>query len=102
MSSKKQDLKGGHPPAVKAGCMRITQRHVPSQEHSTIVPDDETNSALKVSTSPPKNTTVSGAPARGHADFPAEALHCILEKPVPTVDCRSAHNKPNVIHQPRK
>lgn len=39
---------------------------------------------------------------RGFADYPPEALHCILEKPVPTVDCRSAHNKPNVIHQPRK
>lgn len=101
MSPKKQDLKAGHPPAVKAGCMRITQRHVPSHEPSTIVPDDENNAALKVSTSPPKTTTISGAPVRGYADFPTEAIQCIHEKPAPTVDARCAH-KPTVIHQPRK
>lgn len=102
MSSKKQDLKAGHPPAVKAGSMRITQRHVPSHETASIVPDDENNAALKVSTSPPKTTTISGAPVRGYADYPPEALHCILEKPVPTVECRSNQSRANVIHQPRK
>lgn len=53
--------------------------------------------------SPPKAVTNSGAPVRGHADFPTEAVQSFHEKPQPTHDSRPAHsNKPAHIQQPRK
>lgn len=53
--------------------------------------------------SPPKSMTISGAPVRGHADFPTEAIQSFHDKPVPTHDSRPANiGKPNIIHQPRK
>lgn len=53
--------------------------------------------------SPPKTTLVSGAPARGNADFPTEAVQHFHNKPLPTHDARPAHdNKPSFIQQPRK
>lgn len=36
--------------SVKAGGMRITQRHTGPREPCNVVPDDENNAALKVST----------------------------------------------------
>lgn len=36
--------------SVKAGGMRITQRHSGPREPCNVVPDDENNAALKVST----------------------------------------------------
>uniref|UniRef100_A0A1B6MH05 Death-associated protein 1 n=1 Tax=Graphocephala atropunctata TaxID=36148 RepID=A0A1B6MH05_9HEMI len=103
MSSEEKELKAGHPPAVKAGGMRITQRHTGPKEPCNVVPDDENNAALKVSTSPPKAVTISGAPVRGHADFPVEAVQSFHEKPQPTHDSRPGHSsKPQNIHQPRK
>ncbi|GLH11366.1 hypothetical protein R5R35_001476 [Gryllus longicercus] len=106
MSSSEEELKAGHPPAVKAGGMRITQHKGPRDEKEAKtpkeVPENDT-STLKVSTSPPKSLTISGAPVRGHADFPTEAVQSFHEKPVPTHDARPAHvSKPNIIHQPRK
>ncbi|XP_047119577.1 death-associated protein 1 [Schistocerca piceifrons] len=108
-SSEESELKAGHPPAVKAGGMRITQHKSPKEEKETKSTKDkdfsesEGNSALKVSTSPPKSLTISGAPVRGHADFPTEAVQSFHEKPVPTHDPRhTPSNKPNIIHQPRK
>ncbi|KAG8337095.1 hypothetical protein J6590_031072 [Homalodisca vitripennis] len=54
-------------------------------------------------TTPPKAVTISGAPVRGHADFPVEAVQSFHEKPLPTHDSRPAHSsKPQQIHQPRK
>ncbi|XP_054274247.1 death-associated protein 1-like [Macrosteles quadrilineatus] len=103
MSSEEKELKGGHPPAVKVGKMRISQCHSGPREPCNVVPDDENNAALKVSTSPPKTMTVSGAPVRGHADFPVEAVQSFHEKPLPTHDPRPAHcNKPQNIQQPRR
>ena len=54
--------------------------------------------------SPPKQSevTVSGAPLRGNADFPVEAVQAFHEKPQPTHDARP-HVKPQIpIMQPRK
>ncbi|XP_063217056.1 death-associated protein 1 [Bacillus rossius redtenbacheri] len=110
-STEESDLKAGHPPAVKAGGMRITQHKGPKEDKES-KPSKEKDSAevetggagaLKVSTSPPKTTMISGAPVRGHADFPAEAVQSFHEKPVPTHDARSTSNtRPNIIQQPRK
>jgi len=100
------ERKGGRPPAVKAGGMRITQHKGPKEDKEGKITKekeqvDEGNATLKVSTSPPKSLTISGAPVRGHADFPAEAVQSFHEKPVPTHDSRPV-TKPTVIHQPRK
>jgi len=95
---------GVHPPsAVKVGGMRIIQNksHLKDKKEA-VVPQNEED-ALKVSTSPPKSATVSvsGAPKKGDADFPKEAVQSFHEKPLPTHD-KGAPSKPVVIHQPRK
>ncbi|XP_043275396.1 death-associated protein 1 [Venturia canescens] len=95
-------LKGGHPPAVKAGGMRITQHKNPKEEKEVRSSKDAEESS-KPSTSPPKTMLISGAIARGNADFPPEAVQHFHEKPAPTHDARPAHcSRPIVIQQPRK
>jgi len=94
-------LKAGHPPAVKAGGMRITQHKNPDKEREVKSAKDSEES--KPSTSPPKTLYVSGAPTKGNADFPPEAVQHYHEKPQPTHDARPAHcSRPIVIQQPRK
>ncbi|EEB14188.1 predicted protein [Pediculus humanus corporis] len=107
MSSPSDDneLKGGHPPALKVGGMRIPHHRSGHSESDKKEMDmSEGNAALKVSTSPPKSvaTNISGAIARGNADFPTKAVQSFHEKPMPTHDAKSAPQKPNVIQQPRK
>ncbi|KAL1115492.1 hypothetical protein AAG570_007521 [Ranatra chinensis] len=94
---------------LKAGGMRITQHKSPkgaagSSQDKLADDADLNNAALKVSTSPPKTTTISGAPMRGHSDFPTEAVQSFHDKPVPTHDTSRANaaGRPNIIHQPRK
>ncbi|XP_054706315.1 death-associated protein 1-like [Uloborus diversus] len=99
------ELKGGHPPAVKAGGMRITQHKVPSHEKPVEVKktEGEEEEEEVVTPSPPKQQLViSGVPARGDADFPTEAVQAFHNKPIPSHDYRSSGGKPNIIHQPRK
>jgi len=93
----------GHPPAVKAGGMRIVQNktHLKDKKTDAPVPKPEED-VLKVSTSPPKQSDMtSGAPQRGNEDFPADAVKAFHQKPLPTHDTRGS-SKPTVIHQPRK
>jgi len=103
-SPEKSDVLSAHPPAVKAGGMRIVQNkaHL-SQKKDGPVPKPEEESVLKVSTSPPKQATVqvSGATQKGNADFPVEAVQSFHDKPQPTHD-KGAPSKPIIIHQPRK
>ncbi|EZA61046.1 hypothetical protein DMN91_005403 [Ooceraea biroi] len=97
----KLELKAGHPPAVKAGGMRITQHKTPKDERETKPSKDVEES--KPSSSPPKTIMISGAPAKGNADFPPEAVQHFHEKPTPTHDARPAHcSRPIIIQQPRK
>lgn len=102
--SESEHLKGGHPPAVKAGGMRITQHKTQKSDDKPLLEEPDINNAgLKISTSPPKTLTISGAPSRGNADFPAEAVKSYQEKPLPCHDPRPAHgNRQNIIHQPKK
>ncbi|KAE8747211.1 hypothetical protein FOCC_FOCC006078 [Frankliniella occidentalis] len=104
-SNDESNLKAGHPPAVKAGGMRITQhkstKEKPEKDVNAEEGDDHINS-LTASTSPPKTTLVSGAPVRGNADFPTEAVQHFHNKPQPTHDARPTHDKANHIQQPRK
>ncbi|CAG7826724.1 unnamed protein product [Allacma fusca] len=102
-SPEKSDLLANHPPAVKAGGMRIVQNKSHLQKKSdTTLPEPQEE--LKVSSSPPKQSevTISGAPNRGNADFPVEAVQAFHEKPHPTHDVRN-NTKPQIgIQQPRK
>ncbi|KAK7591238.1 hypothetical protein V9T40_002851 [Parthenolecanium corni] len=99
MNSKEGELKAGHPPAVKAGKMRITQHKSCHDTTNTTTPDDA--SILKVSTSPPNTSIVSGAPVHGHSDYPAEAVQKFHDKPLPTHDQRGHCVRTN-IQQPKK
>ncbi|XP_067005305.1 death-associated protein 1 [Anabrus simplex] len=109
MSSEETGLKAGHPPAVKAGGMRITQ-HKGLHEKEPKSPKDaketgelDASSTLKVSTSPPKTVSISGAPVRGNADFPTEAVQSFHDKIIPAHDNRNPNSsRPHVIQQPRK
>ncbi|KAG5894939.1 hypothetical protein JTB14_023288 [Gonioctena quinquepunctata] len=97
MSSPKQEseLKAGHPPAVKAGGMRITQHK--TRKDSGGISEDVTG--ITMTGSPPKTTTISGAIPKGHADFPAEAVQSFHKEKPPA----SHVNKPSInIQQPRK
>ncbi|KFM62439.1 Death-associated protein 1, partial [Stegodyphus mimosarum] len=95
------ELKGGHPPAVKAGGMRITQHKVQSHEKPVETKkSDEEEEEVVVTPSPPKQQLViSGALARGDADFPTEAVQAFHNKPLPSHDYRPSGNRPNIIHQ---
>ncbi|KAF8793912.1 death-associated protein 1-like [Argiope bruennichi] len=99
------ELKAGHPPAVKAGGMRITQHKVPSHDKPPEVKKtegEEEEEEVEVTPSPPKQQLIiSGVPARGDADFPTEAVQAFHNKPLPSHDYRQV-TKPNIIHQPRK
>jgi len=99
-------LKGGHPPAVKAGGMRISQHKAEKEVSGTppqTDPDDE-----EIPESPPKTAIkqiINGVVAKGDADFPTEAVKAFHDnKPQPTHEYRSAgnHAKPMMIHQPKK
>uniref|UniRef100_A0A131XEV8 Putative death-associated protein 1 n=1 Tax=Hyalomma excavatum TaxID=257692 RepID=A0A131XEV8_9ACAR len=100
------ELKGGHPPAVKAGGMRITQ-HKPgggTHEKAPELKKDEGEDAVEeVCASPPKpHLVISGVLARGDADFPAEAVQAFHNKPQPSHEYRACSSKPTIIQQPRK
>lgn len=101
-SPEKSETLAGHPPAVKAGGMRIVQdkSHL-KKKTETPVPQPE-EEVLKVSNSPPKvSDLMSGATSKISSDFPVAAVQAFHAKPIPTVDSRNSH-KPTVIHQPKK
>lgn len=102
MSSPEEcKLKGGHPPAVKAGGMRIIQHKTPKEDRE-IKPIKDVDES-KPSSSPPKTLMISGVPAKGNADFPPEAVQVFHEKPIPTHNARPTYcSRPIIIQQPRK
>jgi len=102
--SKSDGVAAAHPPAVKAGGMRIVQNktHL-NKKTDTPVVKPEDGDALKVQNSPPKsNALTSGAPNKGNADFPADAVQAFHSKPIPTHDMSASNVPKNIIHQPRK
>uniref|UniRef100_A0A1E1XTS8 Putative death-associated protein n=1 Tax=Amblyomma sculptum TaxID=1581419 RepID=A0A1E1XTS8_AMBSC len=99
------ELKGGHPPAVKAGGMRITQ-HKPASAHEKapeLKREEGEEAVEQVCASPPKpQLVISGVLTRGDADFPTEAVQAYHNKPQPSHEYRAGCSKPNIIQQPRK
>ncbi|XP_028288787.1 death-associated protein 1 homolog [Parambassis ranga] len=98
---EKVETKGGHLPAVKAGGMRIVQKH-----QAAAVPEplqDEDNEEY-VSRSPPKApVVVSGVITKGDKDFTPAAAQVAHQKPQPCVPKLPPVQHINQhIHQPRK
>lgn len=82
--------------SVKAGGMRITQ-HKTRRDSGGLTED---TTGLTVSGSPPKAITISGAVAKGHSDFPPEAVQSFHKEKPP-----AAHINKNISHtinQPKK
>lgn len=99
------DLKAGHPPAVKAGGMRIVQhkKEAEKPEQPTMTHEEEE----EFGSSPPKSdkhhssAVVSGAVTKGDKDFPAQAVKAYHDKPQPTHEKHRAAPVQQNIHQPR-
>ncbi|XP_028623527.1 death-associated protein 1 [Grammomys surdaster] len=95
----KLETKAGHPPAVKAGGMRIVQKH----PHTGDGKEEKDKDDQEWETvSPPKPTVfISGVIARGDKDFPPEAAQVAHQKPHASID---KHVSPRTQHiqQPRK
>lgn len=88
-----------HPPAVKAGGMRIVQK----KTHRNSAGDDATVPQVEgvphVQNSPPK----AAAYLKGdnNVEFSAKAVQAFHEKPEPSRN-PNERSKPHVLHQPRK
>jgi len=116
MSSTEEtpELKAGHPPAVKVGNMRVVQKKDPSSDKPPAEPKpaDENEDEEEIEDTEDKvkekPLTISGAPARGNADFPEQAVKAFHEKPETPQSAYSLRDNSrktqNIrqVHQPRK
>ncbi|XP_066533203.1 death-associated protein 1 homolog [Hoplias malabaricus] len=100
---EKVDTRAGHPPAVKAGGMRIVQKHQSAGDSASDRKEDKDSKEFE-SCSPPKPTiVVSGVVTKGDKDFTPAAAQVAHTKPVPAVQkLPPAHHINQHIHQPRK
>ncbi|XP_069816481.1 death-associated protein 1 [Dendropsophus ebraccatus] len=101
---EKPDTKAGHLPAVKAGGMRIVQKH-PHTPHADTKEDkkqeEENWESGIVQPKPP--LVISGAIARGDKDFPPAAAQVAHQKPHASVEkLPPAQHVNQHINQPRK
>ncbi|KAI0208390.1 Death-associated protein 1 [Lamellibrachia satsuma] len=88
-TEEKADLKAGHPPAVKAGGMRVATRprHTSTGDKKEAPVQDGEEEEFPESASPPKaerhnqQMLVSGAVTKGDRDFTEAAVKQIHEKP---------------------
>ncbi|KAI1889049.1 hypothetical protein AGOR_G00175050 [Albula goreensis] len=99
---EKIETKAGHLPAVKAGGMRIVQKHQSAEPPQD--KDKDKDSKEYETISPPKPTViVSGVVTKGDKDFTPAAAQVAHQKPHPSVE--KQHQGPHInqhIHQPRK
>ncbi|XP_067627431.1 death-associated protein 1 [Eurosta solidaginis] len=96
MADEQPNLVAGHPPAVKAGGMRIVQHKGSTSERPAKDAEDCTGLTQPIAVN---STSVSGAPVKGNSDYTPQAAQ-VAHSPKPP----SFHpNKPQIIiQQPRK
>lgn len=101
MSSAEEtaQLKAGHPPAVKAGGMRITQHKTPHPKDTKESTYEDFTGLAGPSPVPSNPVSISGAPNKGNADFTPEAAQ-VAHSPKPPSHI-NVNIKPH-IQQPRK
>ncbi|KAM4606084.1 death-associated protein 1 homolog [Polymixia lowei] len=99
---EKIETKAGHLPAVKAGGMRIVQKHLSAAPEPPVQKDEDDEEYE--STSPPKPTViVSGVVTKGDKDFTPAAAQVAHQKPQPSVSkLPPAQHLNQHIQQPRK
>uniref|UniRef100_A0A0K8TQ59 Putative death-associated protein 1 n=1 Tax=Tabanus bromius TaxID=304241 RepID=A0A0K8TQ59_TABBR len=91
-------LKAGHPPAVKAGGMRIVQHKNPNPERPAKDAEDCTGLTTPVDIAS-KAVNISGATAKGNSDYTPQAAQ-VAHSPKPP---NPVNIKPQInIQQPRK
>jgi hypothetical protein len=103
MSSSEVEMKAGHPPAVKAGGMRVARPRQTSTGESKEKPEMTKEEIEEFGTSPPKTekqVLVSGAVAKEEKAFPPEAVKHYHDKPLPSKEVSHAPVKHN-INQPK-
>ncbi|XP_053322272.1 death-associated protein 1 [Spea bombifrons] len=101
---EKTDTKAGHLPAVKAGGMRIVQKHPHTPHVETKEEKNKEEENWESGIVPPKPPLIiSGAVTRGDKDFPPAAAQVAHQKPHPSVEkLPPAHHVNQHINQPRK
>lgn len=97
-SNEEPELKAGHPPAVKAGGMRVARTHHSSTGESAAAKVDAEEQEEYADPVPKDN--------KGDSDFPPDAIKQFHDKPVPTKVNRQPGHQPNQqlnrnINQPR-
>ncbi|KAI1902275.1 hypothetical protein AGOR_G00043020 [Albula goreensis] len=103
----KGEMKGGHLPAVKAGGMRIVQKHQvippePAPEKEKKEEEKEGEEAESGGT-PKPTVIVSGVVTKGDRDFTPAAAQVAHQKPMPCVEkLPPPYHINQHIHQPRK
>jgi len=96
-------LKAGHPPAVKAGGMRVARHRQSSTGDKTDKTEMTKEEQEEYGSSPPKvdkQVLVSGAVAKEDKAYPPEAVKHFHEHPLPSKEMRPVQHKHN-INQPK-
>jgi len=101
--NQEEELKGGHPPAVKVGGgVRITQRKEQEEPKSKEEVEEEKRlQAVAAAAAHDQRVLIAGAPSKGDKDFSVEAVKSFHEKPLPTVQMPHTQNE-HFINQPRR
>lgn len=111
--SDSPDLKGGRPPAVKVGGMRVVQhKRATSETEKTEeekpaeeMPKEESEETDVTEKDPSTEQVAAASYHRSDRDFPKEAINSFHVKPLPGKDFNAhANQKPQHHHiqQPRK
>lgn len=103
VASDEPELKAGHPPAVKAGGMRVARNRQSSTGDKAEKTEMTKEEQEEYGTSPPKvdkQVIVSGAVAKEEKAFPPEAVKHFHEHPLPSKEFRPMQPKHN-INQPK-
>ncbi|KAI5092019.1 death-associated protein 1 [Silurus meridionalis] len=99
---ERNETRAGHPPAVKAGGMRIVQKHQTAGDSSSDRKEDKDSKEFESCRNPPSPPVPETLP-RGDKDFTPAAAQVAHTKPVPSVQkLPPSHHINQHIHQPRK